>query len=68
MKYFEKIVDISTNEETIRPYAAEEIDEVEKALRLASEMEAELELKTQAKERLLQKLGITADEVELLSL
>ena len=66
MTYFEKIVDVETGEETIRPYTKQEIDEVEKAI-LETQSISEIEAnKAAEKAALLAKLGITADEAKLL--
>lgn len=62
----EKIIDLATGEETYRDYTAEEIAAVEAAqtesLALAK---AEAE-KQAARQGLLDRLGITADEAKLL--
>lgn len=65
-EYYEKIVNVETGEETIRPYTKEEIAKMETA-------EAENQAKAtndNAKElernALLTKLGITSDEAKLL--
>lgn len=66
----EKIIDVTTGEETIRPYTAEEIAIVEIA---KAKTEAELferqkdqETKEAARQAVLDKLGLTADEVAAL--
>ena len=69
-KYFERIIDAATGEETIRPYTAEEIAAVE-ALQAEmdaakAERDAEQAAKDAAKAELLAKLGITAEEAALL--
>jgi hypothetical protein len=69
MTYFEKIVDVNTGEETLRPYTTEEIALVEESLARAHEAEAEAEAKAAAKasaEGKLAALGLTADEVSAL--
>jgi hypothetical protein len=66
MTYFEKIVDVNTGEETLRPYTAEEIALVEESLARAHEAEVEAAAKVDAKTALLAKLGITEDEARLL--
>jgi hypothetical protein len=65
-KYFEKIVNVETGDETIRPYTEDEIAKMEAA-------EAENEAKAAAdkareleKAALLTKLGITDQEAKLL--
>jgi hypothetical protein len=70
MAYTEKIIDITTGEQTIRPYTKAEVAEVEAALaQIESErliLENEKATKAQAKAALLERLGITADEAALL--
>jgi hypothetical protein len=70
MEYTEKIIDITTGEETIRPYTKAEIAEVEAAIaKIESERligENEKAAKESAKAALLQRLGITAEEAKLL--
>ncbi len=66
MTYTEKIVDVTTGEETLRPYTKEEIAKVNLAI---SEAQAKTEAEaTKAAEKaaLLAKLGITNDEAKLL--
>ena len=69
-EYTEKIVDISTGEETLRPYTADEIATVEaiKAQHDAeqAERDAEQASKNAAREAILDKLGLSADEVAAL--
>lgn len=66
MSYSEKIIDVSIDEEIIRPYTKQEIDEVEKAI-LETQSISEIEAnKAAEKAALLAKLGITADEAKLL--
>lgn len=69
-EYTEKIVDVSTGEETIRPYTAEEIAAVEaiKAQRDAeqAERDAEQASKDAARQAVLDKLGLTAEEIAAL--
>jgi hypothetical protein len=70
MIYFERIIDITTGEETIRPYTAEEIAEVEALqAQLAAEqakIDAEVSAKEAARQAVLDKLGLSADEVAAL--
>jgi hypothetical protein len=64
--YQEKILDITTGEETFRPYTKEEVAEVE--ANQAAEV-SKLEAETQRaadKAALLERLGITAEEAALL--
>ena len=66
MTYFEKIVDVNTGEETLRPYTDKEIALVEKSLARANEVATEAAAKADAKAALLTKLGITEEEAALL--
>lgn len=70
MDYIERIIDINSNEETIRPYTQEEILEVEANKKThQKELEAkqrEVEQKEQARAAILDKLGITEEEAKLL--
>lgn len=66
MTYFEKIVNLSTGEETLRPYTAKEIAEVEKAITETEAKEQAQTEKANEKAALLTKLGITEDEAKLL--
>ena len=68
--YFEKIIDATTGEETIRPYTAKEIKTVEA---LQAEMaaakanhDAEQAERDAARQAVLDKLGLSADEVKAL--
>ena len=69
-KYFEKIINVETCEETLKEFT--EIEEKNQDLLIAknleiSQKEAELEAKAQIeKAALLDKLGITAEEAKLL--
>ena len=66
MTYTEKIIDVNTGEETLRPYTAKEIAEVEKAI-LDNEAKAQAQAtKATEKAALLAKLGITDEEAKLL--
>ena len=68
--YQEKIIDITTGEETIRPYTEAEIAEVEaniEATRIEQEEKANAKsAKDEARQVILDRLGITADEAALL--
>jgi acyl-CoA reductase-like NAD-dependent aldehyde dehydrogenase len=68
--YQEKIIDITTGEETIRPYTPEEVAEVEAAIeatRLEQEAKAAAQSeKETARQAILERLGITEDEAKLL--
>ena len=70
MTYFEKIVDVSTGEETLRPFTDAESAalEAEKAQSLLeqAERDAEQASKDAARQAVLDKLGLSADEVAAL--
>ena len=70
MTYTEKIIDIETGEETLREYTAAEIAEVEKAQADAilenEKVTAEQATKDAARQAVLDKLGLSADEVAAL--
>ena len=68
--YQEKIIDITTGEETLRPYTAAEIKEVEadiEATKAEMKKAADIQAAKDAdRQAILDKLGITADEAALL--
>lgn len=68
--YVEKIVDITTNTEIIRQYTADEIAESKaEEARLTAEQakrDAEQAVKGAARQVVLDKLGLTADEMAAL--
>ncbi len=68
--YQEKIIDISTGKETIRPYTAKEVAEVEaniEATRIEQETKVDAKSKKDAaRQAILDKLGLSADEAALL--
>jgi hypothetical protein len=68
--YQEKIIDISTGEETLRPYTDAEIAEVEADIKATkAEMKnaaAAQSQKDAERQAILDKLGITADEAAAL--
>jgi hypothetical protein len=68
--YQEKIIDITTGKETIRPYTAKEVAEVEaniEATRIEQEAKADAKSeKDAARQAILDKLGLSADEAALL--
>jgi len=70
MQYTEKIVNVVTGEEIIRPYTQAEIAEYEAQAALLAQAKAEQELlaaqRSVDKAELLSRLGITADEAALL--
>lgn len=69
-EFIEKIIDVTTGEETTRLYTAEEIASVEaeriKVATKQSEIEAELAAKESARQAILDRLGLTAEEAALL--
>lgn len=69
-KYVEKIFDIETGEETIRPYTAAEVAEMENneaelKAKLAT-IHAEQLAKDAARQVVLDKLGLSADDIAAL--
>lgn len=68
--YFERIIDVTTGEETIRPYTTDEVKTVEALEKqLAAEQakrDAEQASKDAARQVVLDKLGLSADEVAAL--
>jgi hypothetical protein len=70
MTYTEKIIDITTGDETMRPYTDAEIAAVEAEQALAAaeqaERDAEQAAKAAARQAILDRLGLTADEAALL--
>jgi len=66
MTYIEKIIDVTTGEETIRNYSAKEIAEVEANIAKATIATEEIAQKATDKAALLAKLGITEEEASLL--
>ena len=66
MIYFEKIVDVATGKETLRPFTDAESEELnaEQARVLAEQ--AERAAKDAARQAVLDKLGLSADEVAAL--
>lgn len=65
-EYVEKIVNVQTGEESFRDYTADEIKEVEASKIKLQEKLQEVQEKEAAKEAVLAKLGLTADEVAAL--
>ena len=70
MTYTKKIVDVTTGKETFEPYTAQEIAEAEAAQAQAAIVKAEREAaaasKDAARQAVLDKLGLSADEVAAL--
>ena len=65
-QYFEKIVNVETGEETIRPFTEDEIAKMEQGITEAQAKAAADNVKELEKTALLAKLGITDDEAKLL--
>jgi hypothetical protein len=65
-QYFEKIVNVETGEETIRPFTEDEIAKMEQGITEAQAKAAADNVKELEKTALLAKLGITEDEAKLL--
>jgi hypothetical protein len=70
MTYTEKIINLQTGEETIRPYTKAEIAAVEAEQALSATKNAELKIeqasKDAARQAVLDKLGLTAEEIAAL--
>jgi hypothetical protein len=66
--YKEKIFNAITGEETWRDFTDAEVAEIEFAQQKAAEIAAEAETKAAARQAVLDKLGLTADEVAALGL
>jgi len=70
MTYTEKIYDVVTGDEIIRPFTSQEVATVEAAKAAAEaenlQLQTELAAKEAAREAVLSKLGITAEEVAAL--
>lgn len=64
--YKEKIVNVATGEETWRDYTDAEIAELEAAQAEAAQRQAEAETKEAARQAILTKLGLTAEEAQAL--
>ena len=64
--YKEKIVNVETNEETWRDYSPDEIASVEQAQAEAAQKQAEAESKEAARQAVLTKLGLSAEEAQAL--
>jgi hypothetical protein len=62
MEYFEKIVNAETGEETIREYSAKEIKAAQEEEARILAFTAEQEDKETARQAVLDKLGLTAEE------
>lgn len=70
MTYYEKIIDLTTGQETIREYTADEVAAVEaEQTRVKAELDAkaaEQATKDAARQAVLDKLGLSADEIAAL--
>lgn len=64
--YKEKIVNVQTGEETWRDYTPKEVAELEAAQAEAAQKQAEAEAKEAARQAVLTKLGLTAEEAQAL--
>ena len=64
--YKEKIVNVTTGEETWRDYTPQEVAEVEKAQAEAAARIAEIAEKEAARKAIFDKLGLSEDEAKLL--
>ena len=62
----EKIVNVSTGEEVIRPYTEDEIKEVEAERVKIAAKQKEQQDKAIARALIIEKLGLTEDEAKLL--
>ena len=62
----EKIVDLATGQETLREYTKDEIATVEAELAQQAKNNADQAVKDAAKQAVLDKLGLSADEVAAL--
>ena len=68
MSYKEKIVNAETGEEIFRDYSPKQIAEVEAAETEALRKQAEAEAKEAARQAVLTKLGLTAEDISALGL
>jgi hypothetical protein len=68
MQYYETIVDLSTGTVTQREYTAEEIAEIKAAEAEAELQAAEAAAKAAARQAVLDKLGLTAEDIAALGL
>lgn len=66
--YKEKIVNVATGEETWRDYTPAEIAEVEAAQAEAAQRQAEAQVKEAARQAVLAKLGLSAEDISALGL
>jgi len=66
MELFEKIIDLQTGEETMRPYTAAEIAEVEAAIAAGELQRTAAEKAVENRQAVLDKLGLTSDELAAL--
>ena len=66
MELFEKILDLQTGKETMRPYTAAEIAEVEAAIAAGELQRTTAEKAVENRQAVLDKLGLTADELAAL--
>jgi hypothetical protein len=64
--YYEKIVNIATGQETIRPYTEEEIAQLQANKILVDERASEIAAKEAERSAVLEKLGLSPNEAKLL--
>jgi len=67
-EYFEKIVNVETGEETIRPYTKDEIAKMEKAAAESQVKQKTIEAAKLSAEAKLAALGLTVDDLKVLGL
>jgi hypothetical protein len=61
-----KELDLSTGEEIVRDATADEIKQIEKDIVESAKIKADKEAKESARQAILDRLGLTADEAKLL--
>ena len=66
MKPQVKELDLATGEETVRDATANEIKQIEKDIDESAKIKAEKQAKESARQAILDRLGITAEEAQLL--
>ena len=70
MTYIEKIINVTTGEETLRPFTVDEIAAIEaeqaQIAAAKAEHDAQEATKAAARQAVLDKLGLTADEMAAL--
>jgi hypothetical protein len=66
MKYTEVIIDALTGEETVREFSKEEVKQIELKQKEVNAKIVETEAKQAARQAIAEKLGLTADELQVL--